>query len=596
VVNDIKTDEIKIARIRTGEIKAGALRKGTRFIFILPGLLTLLLLWLVPLQAADVSAKLDRNSIVEGETVTLILQTDDPKQNLNADLSLLENDFAVLDRRSETQMSIVNGRQSATVRLMLVLEPRRSGDLQIPPLKVGASTTRAIDLHVDPAPELAPGELPPVFIEVDTMPEAAPHYVNAQLGLTVRVFYRQNLTEAAISQPEPSPASVRLLDELAFQADRNGVRYRVLERRYAIFPERSGELTIPPLQLSGRLVERRKDQLWQPSVRGRRIQVKSEAIQLTIQPRPAAATGDSWQPARQLELSEQLSASNGLRVGEPVTRTVIVDAVGLEEHMITEPDWPEISQVRVYPDQPQGISRDDGQWVLGHKEFRYAVVPEKEGKLVLPELTVHWWDTVNDRQRTSVLPSRVIHVQPSAVAPLLQQALAKPSPEAAGTPQDSGGNGGQVYWRWLTLLFALLWLTTLAAAWRRRAPDASQGSNRQTVPGEDESRLLKSLKQSCDLGNTGQARRALSTWLDRFGPADASGSLLDFAVNLEDQSLRAGVYAMDADGFRPDSNGSWDSKNFWKQFEAWRKVWQASSATDKPPLTDLYAKENRNAG
>jgi hypothetical protein len=389
---------------------------------------------------------------------------------------------------------------------------------------------------------------------------------------------------------------VRLLDELAFQADRNGVRYRVLERRYAIFPERSGELTIPPLQLSGRLVERRKDQLWQPSVRGRRIQVKSEAIQLTIQPRPAAATGDSWQPARQLELSEQLSASNGLRVGEPVTRTVIVDAVGLEEHMITEPDWPEISQVRVYPDQPQGISRDDGQWVLGHKEFRYAVVPEKEGKLVLPELTVHWWDTVNDRQRTSVLPSRVIHVQPSAVAPLLQQALAKPSPEAAGTPQDSGGNGGQVYWRWLTLLFALLWLTTLAAAWRRRAPDASQGSNRQTVPGEDESRLLKSLKQSCDLGNTGQARRALSTWLDRFGPADASGSLLDFAVNLEDQSLRAGVYAMDADGFRPDSNGSWDSKNFWKQFEAWRKVWQASSATDKPPLTDLYAKENRNAG
>ena len=265
-----------------------------------------------------------------------------------------------------------------------MLEPRRSGDLQIPPLNVGASTTRAIDVHVDPAPELEPGELPPVFIEVSVTPEASPHYVNAQLGLIVRVYYKQNLTEAAISQPEPSPASVRLLDELAFQADRNGIRYRVLERRYAIFPERSGELTIPPLQLSGRLVERRKDRLWQPSVRGRRIQAKSEAVQLTIQPRPANAAGDSWQPARQLELTEQLSV-DGLRVGEPVTRTVIVDAVGLEENMITEPDWPEISHARIYPDQPQGISRDDGQWVLGHKEFRYAVVPEKEGELVLPE-------------------------------------------------------------------------------------------------------------------------------------------------------------------------------------------------------------------
>jgi hypothetical protein len=580
----------RIGEVKTNEIMSSEIRTGSRLGYFLPALLVL---WFAPLQAADVSVKLDRNSIVEGETVTLILQTDDPKQNLDADLSVLENDFAVLDRRSETQMSIVNGRQSATVRLMLVLEPRRSGDLQIPPLKVGASTTRAINLHVDPAPELEPGELPPVFIEVEVAPEASPHYVNAQLGLTVRVFYRQNLTEAAISQPEPAPASVRLLDELAFQADRNGVRYRVLERRYAIFPERSGELTIPPLQLSGRLVERRKDRLWQPSVRGRRIEVKSEAIQLTIQPRPGAAAGDSWQPARQLELSEQISASGGLRVGEPVTRTVIVDAVGLEEHMITEPAWPEISHVRIYPDQPQGISRDDGQWVLGHKEFRYAVVPEEEGELVLPELTVHWWDTVNDRQRTSVLPSRVIQVEPSAVTSLPQQALAAPAPEVAGTPRNPGGNGGPAYWRWLAFLFAFLWLTTLAAAWRRRTRSTSQGSNRQTGPGEDESRLLKSLKQACNLGDSGQTRRALGAWLDRFGPVNASGSLLNFAAAIEDQPLRAGVYAMDADGFRPDSNGSWDSKQFWKQFEAWRKAWQASSAAEKPSITDLYAKENR---
>ena len=65
-----------------------------------------------------------------------------------------------------------------------------------------------------------------------------PAYVHAQLGLTVRVFYQQNLTEAAIGQPEPSPASVCLLDRVPFQADRNGTRYRVLERHYAVFPER----------------------------------------------------------------------------------------------------------------------------------------------------------------------------------------------------------------------------------------------------------------------------------------------------------------------------------------------------------------------
>lgn len=559
---------------------------------LLPGLLAWALFWAWagPLQAAQVSAKLDRNRIVEGETVTLILQSDDPKLNLETDLSALENDFSVLDRRSETQMSIVNGRQSATVRLMLVLEPRRSGKLQIPPLQVGANTTQAISVQVDPAPELEPGELPPVFIEVGVTPEAAPYYVAAQLGLTVRVYYKQNLSEALISQPEPALASVRLLDELQFQADKNGVLYRVLERHYAIFPERSGELTIPPIQLSGRLVERRKDRLWQPSVRGRRIQIESDVIELTIRPRPATASGDSWQPARQLELTEQISTSDSLRVGEPVTRTVIVDAVGLEENMINEPVWPEISAARIYPDQPQGISRDDGQWVLGHKEFRYAVVPEQEGKLVLPELTVHWWDTVNDRQRTSVLPSRVIQVQASGVTPLPQPGLA---PELAGTARNWGGVNGSLYWRWLTFLFALLWLVTLVFAWRGRARNERQESGRQAVQDETESPLLKNLKQACIPGDTGPARRALGAWLVQFGPANASGSLLDFAANLEDQSLRANVYALDADGFRPDSNGSWNGKQFWQQFQAWRKAWQVSTATDKPPITDLYAKENR---
>ena len=553
----------------------------------------LLILCALPLQAADVSARIDRDRIVEGETITLILQTDDPKQTLDADLAVLEKDFAVLDRRSETQMSIVNGRQSATVRLMLVLEPRRSGKLQVPPLDVGGSTTRAINVQVDPAPEPEPGEQPPVFIEVSVVPEDPPHYVSAQLGLTVRVYYQHNLTEAAISQPEPAPASVRLLDEVAFQADRNGVRYRVLERHYAIFPERSGELVIPALQLSGRLVERRSDRLWQPSVRGRRIQVQSEPVHLNIKPRPVSAAGDSWQPARKLEVSQQISATDELRVGEPVTRTVIVDAVGLEENMITEPAWPGISNTRIYPDQPQGISRDDGQWVLGHKEFRYAVVPEKEGELVLPQLTVYWWDTVSDQQRTSVLSSRVIQVQPSLVTPLPQQAVTAQAPAISDGPTDTGTFGGPVYWRWLTFLFALLWLSTLVIALRMRTRRNRQRKGEQSTQSQDESLLLRSLKRACDSADSRQARRALGAWLTGFGPENASGSLLDFAADLDDEALRAGVYAMDSHGYRPDSNENWNSSNFWKQFVAWNKAWKAAAAAKKPPLTDLYAKENR---
>ena len=108
-------------------------------------LLSLWLVLLVPqtLMAAVVTATLDRNQIVQGETVTLVLQTEDPSQSLETDLSPLEADFLVIDRRSETQMSIVNGSRSAKVRMSLVLEPRRSGRLIIPSLEM--SVTAALN-------------------------------------------------------------------------------------------------------------------------------------------------------------------------------------------------------------------------------------------------------------------------------------------------------------------------------------------------------------------------------------------------------------------------------------------------------------------
>jgi hypothetical protein len=552
--------------------------------------------WLMsPVLLAEVSAKLDRNHVVEGETVTLILQTDNPQLNLDADLSFLEADFEVLDRRSETQMSIVNGKQSAVVKLLLTLEPLHVGDITIPAIRFGSQATQAISMSVAPAPEPEPGALPPVFIEVEVEPKDSPHYVHAQLGLTVRVYYQQNLTEAAISQPEPSPASVRLLDEVPYQAERGGGRFRVLERRYAIFPERSGQLTIPPLKLSGRLVERRSDRLWQPTVRGRRIEVESDPIVMTIQPKPAGFAGDAWQPARRFRLTQQISASDSLKVGEPVTRTVIVDAVGLEENMIAEPVWPEVADVRIYPDQPQGISRDDGQWVLGHKEFRYAVVPEKEGELNLPELTVQWWDTVADQQRIGVLPAKTLQVQASANMPVPKSAAAEPRAAIDGDiASSSGGSPGQpAYWRWLAFLFAALWLLTLLWNIRSRGAPSLEGDELKEARSRDESSVLNDLKRSCDRGDAGQARRALSAWLVRFGPRSASASLLEFAATLEDEALRDGLYAMDRVGFHSADDNMWDSKAFWKTFASWRKASLTSERNDKPGVIDLYARENR---
>jgi len=378
------------------------------------------------------------------------------------------------------------------------------------------------------------------------------------------------------------------LDEVPYQAEKNGERYRVLERHYAIFPERSGELTIPALQLTGRLVERRADRLWQPTVRGRRIRVESEPIVLTIQPRPAAFTGEYWQPARGFNLTQQVSATDALRVGEPVTRTVIVDAVGLEENMIAEPRWPELADARIYPDQPQGITRDDGNWVLGTEEFRYALVPENPGQLVVPEIRLDWWDTVANRQQTAFLPSRTVEVSPSVLAGEMAQVIAPVQTAVPGmgvSAETAGDAAHSSVWRWLTLAFALLWLATLYL-WLR-----TPGRNGAKVPAREipdtERELLRRLRRACKAEDEQAARRLLRQWVANFGPPAAQGSVLRFASVSNDSELQQVIYDLDAGRFG-SAEGQAGVVSLWKIFSTWHEAYANRSRNSGRSRLDLW--------
>ena len=544
-------------------------------------------------QATAVTARLDRDHAVVGETVTLILKTSDTEQSLDTDLSVLQKDFDVLNQRSETQMSFVNGRQTASAQLVVTLEPKHAGNLVIPALQFPGASSTPLRLKVSVAPVLAPGESEPVFIEVMLEPETGPYYVHSQLGLVVRIFYQTNLTEAAINPPALTQASVRLLDEVPYQADRNGNRYRVLERRYAIFPERSGNLIIPSMQLSGRLIERLSDRLWQPTVRGRRVTVESEPIHLEINPRPPEFKGEFWLPARRITLSQKISDKDQLHVGEPVTRTVIIDVVGLEENMLEEPRWPEIPNTRIYPDQPQGISRDDGDWVLGHKEFRYAIAPEEAGELVLPEIHLDWWDTVAHQQRTAILPEHRITVLPSELSLAPNVVVPPAGPVTRVAEQITNGvlgvTGKALWWQISTAVFAILWLLSLFLLFRRGPVKSIQPKTSESVMA-DEKGLLKQLRQACKAGDAPTARRAVSQWVRRYAPHGMRGSSRDFALLCENQTLRQAMTELDVSGFSDAPALGWEGEELWAAFKRWQACATSVKKTAVSKQPDLYVK------
>ena len=93
-------------------------------------------------------------------------------------------------------------------------------------------------------------------------------------------------------------------------------------------------------------------------------------------PDPRNSKDRTWLPARTLHVVEQWSEDPPeLRVGEPLTRTILVKATGLRGDQLPEIEFGSPDGVRVYPDQPTIRSATDAELVYGSREQRFAVVP-----------------------------------------------------------------------------------------------------------------------------------------------------------------------------------------------------------------------------
>ena len=531
------------------------------------------LLLAFPVWAVPVDVSLERNNISEGETVRLIFETRDSEQILEPDLTVLEPDFLVLEESSETRVSIVNGRQTAIVRLLVILEPRRTGQLQIPSFDLGAEETRPLILTVMPVQAPAPGEPEPVYLEVSFDPSADAVYVHSQISLVVRLLYLGTLANARLGEPAPDNATIQRINENRFTADRHGQKYQGLERRYAIFPERSGKLVIPPVQFDGRVVQARSS-IWANQNRGRRISTGSEPIEFQVKPKPDSYPDQPWLPARLLQGRQTLSEpAGGLHVGEPITRTISLEALGLSDNMLPQLSWPKLEQARVYPDAPQSVTRVDssGNWLVSRSTTRFAVVPNQAGQLVLPELRIPWWDVVNDQMQEIKIPARLIEVLPALTG---QPQLADPQevPDVAPATRLAGpGPVRERLWKRISGALAVVWLATLLLWYRQRQTGPAAVNNQDDLAANSQRQLLAELRSACQTNAAGKARSALKQWSGMAGFAAAESGLEDLLDSLGDHPLHSAILTLDQVCYGQGLISQWDGKQFWNLFRDWQK-------------------------
>ncbi len=423
--------------------------------------------------AAAARAFLDRDSIALGETVTLNIEVDGIGSG-EPDLSALANNFRVLGSSSNTQVSLVNGQQSARTLWGVILEPLQEGVLGIPALSVRGQSTQALTLTVRTvaAGTSAQGD---VFIEVEST--SASPYVQQQLIYSIRLFYAVTLLDGQLDEPRAENAEIRRIgSDATYQSERNGRRYNVIERRYAITPQRSGAMTLPAPRFRGRaLSDAARGRMFDP---GRTISAQGEALQLDVRPAPATAASP-WLPSQSLQYTAQVSsASSPAKVGEPITVTLRVQAQGLAAEQLPELILPDIEGAEIYPDQESSQNSENAAWVVGERIRRFAIVPKQPGALQIPALQMAWWDVVADRAAKAEIAAQTLSIVG------VDGQVARPSTvSTAQNGQQSDGDSGVELtastsaspWLWVSSVLAVLWLSTLGWVWRlqRRSPVTS---------------------------------------------------------------------------------------------------------------------------
>ncbi|HEY8518478.1 MAG TPA: BatD family protein [Gammaproteobacteria bacterium] len=495
-------------------------------------------------RAQDVvlEASVDRPTIYENESFTYIVRVEGALSG-EPDASPLERQFDVLSRASSSRVQIVNGRASQVAEWTYQLMPKGTGEFTLPPLRVGNRMTNPVTVEVLPAP--VAGDAPAdIFMEVST--ETTQVYVQSQVVYTLKLFVGVTTGRATLTPPEIAGGEAiveRLGEDRQYQTARGGRDFIVRERRYAIFPQEPGTLTVGPVTFEAMVI---------PNRGFSRVQrFRSGTVELEVLPAvpPPASIGDAtWLPATALTLSERWSdAGAPLAVGVPHTRTVVVEADGLLETQLPELPIGSTEGIRQYPDQPELDREVTERGLRARRTERFAVIAQQSGRLELPPVELPWFNVTEGRWEVARLEPRVLEVEPAAAEPA---PAAAPEPAAAPAPPVVVERPG--IWPWVSAALAAGWLVTLLLWWR--SSRALRGGREPAAAGAREGghggrrAVLKRLRAACAANDADAARRALLEWGEiRFPEADprslgALAALLPPAAGREVLDLEAHIY------------------------------------------------------
>ena len=357
-------------------------------------------------QAQEVEISLDRNEIARGETVTLTIRIYDQRQGMQLDLTPLTSQFDVLGTRTSSQIRSVNGAVEAWTDYIVTLFPLEEGELVIPELDINGTATAPIQVTVTNEGPRSNQSNEELYLEIETNKDSV--YVQEQLLFTVRLYYTINgIRNPQFTELEMEDSVIQLIGSPnQYEKLIDGERYGVYEKRYVIFPQRSGPLEVPDILFRGEVTDGSSNFVFR-NLNTRRVTAFIEGIKIDVLERPGVMQGNAlWLPVSSLTLEESWSTDiNNLKVGDSAVRTMTMTADGLDGAVLPPFGPTEIEGLNLYPD-PAEIDRTfvEGA-IVGTRIETTTMVATESGDVEIPEISIPWWNINTNQLEATIIPA-----------------------------------------------------------------------------------------------------------------------------------------------------------------------------------------------
>ncbi len=548
---------------------------------------------------AQVTARVDRNSMVIDETLTLTISKNGTSFFSDPDLEPLTKDFRILGQSQSSNTQIINGSASSSVEWHVSLSPRHTGKLDILPISVGKEKTNPLSIEVREARQpTANVESAPIYIETEI--DADSVYVQSQVILTLRLFSAVEARIVDPADPEIEDALVKRLEDASFEKLVNDKAFKVFERKYAIFPQKSGILEIPPLVVDVILPSRQRTRSFfdQLSMRGENVKLRGKAEEITVLEKLPEYPAATWLPTSQLIIDDKWNTdSQELNVGESTTITISLAAAGLMGEQLPPVAFQESDGLKLYQGKAEVENIITAHGINGIRRESIALIPTQAGTFELPEIRIPWWNKTLKKIEYAVIPAKPLVVKGSAAATRLKENDNTLVNDYSQKTKDNSTlqprqQPQTTIWIIVSSLLAIGWLITLYFLILTRRQISLPGNDRKYELAEDfilkEKEAFHALSRSCRENKPLAARNDIISWVRAFNPEIKIQTFSDVEKVHPDPDFVIQLKELDRLLYdSAESPGSWQGNRLLEQVNTLRKA-RKNTPKEKVLLERLY--------